>query len=474
MVFSSLLFLFGFLPIFFALHTATPRRYRNLVILAGSYFFYAWGAPKFVFVLFGTTVLDYVIGRLVYRAQDDKRKRFLVACSVCINLALLFYFKYANFFIGELNELLQSAGVGPLAWTEVALPIGISFFTFHKLSYVVDVYRGTVAPADSFWTFALYIVLFPQLVAGPIIRYHDIADQLHHRTYGYEVVWTGIVRFVSGLAKKVLVADPLGLVADKVFALPGGELTTAASWLGIVCYSFQIYFDFSGYSDMAIGLGQMMGFRFPENFNKPYISQNITEFWRRWHISLSSWMREYLYIPLGGNRISAARTYINLWIVFVLSGLWHGASWNFLIWGVFHGFFLVADKLGWLRVSERLPVLVNVALTYLVVLIGWVFFRAETLPQALDYLSAMWGMGEEAAPMMWSELINNRAATMLIVAFVLSFGPALSPALRRLREGITLERLNPAVQFSFALLAGGLSVIALANSNFHPFIYFRF
>jgi alginate O-acetyltransferase complex protein AlgI len=347
MVFSSIVFLYYFLPLFLIVYYAVGRNYKNAVILCGSIFFYAWGAPKFIFVILGTTVIDFYVVRLMDAAKQKRSKKLLLATSLCINLGMLFYFKYSNFFVENLNTILHSAGIQTLSWTKLVLPIGISFYTFETLTYVVDVYRGVHKPLKNFWDYQLYIILFPKLIAGPIIRFHEFADQVYdhadHETIDNKL--RGFYRFLIGLGKKVLIANAVGLAANKIFALPAEQLGTMQAWFGALAYTFQIYFDFSGYSDMAIGLGLMMGFRFPENFNNPYTALSITDFWRRWHITLGAWMREYLYIPLGGNRVkSKGRLYLNLWLVFLASGLWHGAAWGFIIWGAYHGLFPCAGK----------------------------------------------------------------------------------------------------------------------------------
>ena len=391
MVFSSAIFLFYFFPAFLLLYFLTPAAYKNLAALAGSLFFYAWGAPAFIFVLLASVVVDFFLGNAIHAAGDSRRRKQLLWASMLLNVGLLAYFKYANFFAENVHAFLTALGLPAGTWTVVALPIGISFFTFQKISYVVDVYRGVHAPLKRLHDFALYILLFPQLIAGPIVRFHEIADQIEDRRSNLHIghVFQGLFRFVIGLSKKMLIANPLGEQVDPVFATSFEHLATPMAWVMLTAYALQIYFDFSGYSDMAIGIGRMLGFRFPENFNHPYISGSITEFWRRWHITLSAWMRDYLYLPLGGNRVPPARLYFNLAVVFLLSGLWHGAAWNFVVWGAFHGLFLVLERLflgEWLRRAGRLPA---VAFTFFITLIGWALFRAETLGSALDYIQVL-------------------------------------------------------------------------------------
>jgi alginate O-acetyltransferase complex protein AlgI len=465
MVFSSITFIFVFLPIFLTLYYTTPEKWRNLTALIGSYVFYAWGAPTFVYILFASSLFDYLLS--LGLKNKGKRKQIL-ALSIIVNIGVLAYAKYANFFVSELNRSLSLLGADGFHWTHIALPIGISFFTFQKISYMVDIYRGEVKPPKSFIDFALYVALFPQLIAGPIVRYHDIAKQLVKRAYTSEQFFSGIYRFTLGLSKKVLIANPMGITADRVFSLSMHDLTTPYAWLGATAYAFQIYFDFSGYSDMAIGLGKMMGFNFLENFNRPYIATSFTDFWRRWHISLSSWMREYLYIPLGGNRVGKKRMYTNLWIVFLLSGLWHGAAWTFVIWGAYHGLFLVLDKLGLKKLLDRLPQLISTPLTFLLVTVGWVFFRSDTIAGAQQFLMRMFYPIKTLSDTLLVELISNRGIIVFIIAMVISFAPNIFAKLNWQKSQLLLARaVTILVLFS-------LSTMSLLNSSFNPFIYFRF
>lgn len=475
MVFSSLTFLFLFLPATLAAYYACPARHRNAVALAASVFFYAWGAPRFVIVLLVSGLADYFFSReLPAGRRTPGGRRAVLALAVALNVALLLYFKYANFFVAELNALLARLGAGPVSWTAVVLPIGISFFTFQKLSYLVDVYRGTAQPARSAADYLLYVVLFPQLIAGPIVRYHDVAQQLVQRDYTRERFFTGILRFSQGLGKKVLVANTLAEIADAAFGAAPAGLSCGQAWLGVLAYAFQIYFDFSGYSDMAIGLGRLLGIEFLENFNRPYISRSITEFWRRWHMSLSNWMREYLYLPLGGNRRGAARTYLNLWIVFLISGFWHGAAWNFVAWGAFHGFFLCLDKLAGKERLGRIPAWAAVPATFVVVLFSWVLFRAPTLEYALAYAGRMLTLGAPAAGAVLG--FGLRHQVLLVAALVICFGPVLKP------HPFDFMRLDPGrarpgqalARFAAAMILLVWSAAVLATSSFNPFIYFRF
>lgn len=477
MVFSSLVFLFAFLPISLTVYYAVPGRWRNGVLLAASLLFYAWGAPRYVFVLLVTAPIDYALSR---RLGADKAagllvRRRLLAAGIALNLALLAYFKYANFFVDQVNAVLLRADIGTIPWLAVALPIGISFCAFHRISYLVDVYLGTTSPAPSFANFLLYIVLFPQLVAGPIVRYHDVAAQLLERSHTARRFRSGVWRFCQGLGKKVLIANALGQVADRAFAVSAGPMSASQAWIGALCYAFQIYFDFGGYSDMAIGLGRMFGVEFLENFNRPYVSRSFTEFWRRWHISLSNFMREYLYLPLGGNRKGTARTYINLWIVFLCSGLWHGAAWNFVVWGIYHGFFLSLDKALSRTRWERRPDIIAIPLNFLLVLVSWVLFRADSLGHAMRYLGRMADLGQRTngVPV---PLLDAQTTVILAVAVIITFAPVF--ARKHLPEARTGDApLSPSLRMLQYATSVGLLILsaaALTTSKFNPFIYFRF
>lgn len=478
MLFSSFIFLFAFLPATLLAYYLCPPRGRNGVLLASSLLFYSWGAPRFVLVLVGTAWADWMISRAIATApQGSSRRHLWLIASLVLNLGLLGWFKYATFAVAQFARLSATFGVevGPLL--TVALPLGISFFTFHKISYVVDVYRGVSAPAASFGLCLLYLLLFPHLIAGPIVRYHDVDRQLLARDHTAQRFLSGICRFCVGLAKKVLVANTLAQTADAVFDAPLGNLYPAVAWTGVLAYSFQIYFDFSGYSDMAIGLARMFGIEFLENFDRPYLSRTFTEFWQRWHISLSRFMRDYLYIPLGGNRRGPIRVYVNLWIVFLVSGLWHGAAWTFVAWGAYQGVFLSLDRLFWGRVAERLPRLISVPINFLLVAVGWVFFRASDLDRAVEFLGRLFVAGvpaEREAPLLMARILSNRGFTMMVVASLVCFLPAW-PRPARLFDLTTARdhrRLVPATSLSLALFL--LSFLSLANSAYNPFIYFRF
>lgn len=451
MPFVSPLFLFVFLPLFFAVYYAAPARFKNSTAALASLLFYAWGAPRFAPILLATSCLDYWLSRKMRDKPASARR--LLCLSLVLNLSLLFYFKYINFFMAQLELLGVPVPSG--AWGGVLLPLGISFFTFHKLSYLIDVYRRDVPPAESLIDFLLYILLFPQLIAGPIVRYHEIAPQLRSRTADVSSVEAGIKLFCIGLAKKALIADYVSTIADAAFAA-GPGLGPWEARIGLLAYAVQIYFDFSGYSDMARGLAEMMGFVFPLNFNRPYLAESITDFWRRWHMTLSSWMKNYLYIPLGGNRAGPVRAALNLWIVFLLSGLWHGAQWTYVAWGAFHGLFLSLDKLFLLGVTKRLPLRLRQFLTFSIVCLGWVLFRSENFSQALEYYGLLVSPGADRLAR-FAE-ISVRAWWML--------GAGVLFVIWRSRELMS--------SWTVALGLYLLSVISLINASFSPFIYFRF
>ncbi len=461
MVFSTPIFLFLFLPAVLVLNYIIPKKYiaaKNVVLLIASLFFYAWGEPKNVLLMLLSIAVNYVCGLLLGRFDSDEKKRKVVLwASVVFNLGLLFFFKYFNFVTGGLFPVIK-------------LPIGISFFTFQIMSYTIDVYRRSVEPQKNLVKLALYISLFPQLIAGPIVRYIDVEKQLTYRECTAEKTARGMIRFSMGLAKKVIVSNTVAAICDGIF---GSTNTVPAftAWVGVICYALQIYFDFSGYSDMAIGMGHMLGFDFLENFNYPYVSCSVQEFWRRWHISLSSWFRDYLYIPLGGNRRGKVRTYINLIIVFACTGLWHGASFSFIVWGLWHGLFLVIERLGFKKALDKLPKFIGWIYTMLVVLVGWVFFRADTLSAAMKYLGEMFSFSGGVANGMAQ--FDNLSFIITVIAIILC-----TPVYQFLKG--KLEKTEGGKKAAFvigAVLATGLfilSVIFLTGSGYNPFIYFRF
>ena len=474
MVFSSIVFLLFFLPAFLLTYYLADKKYKNIIILLFSIFFYSWGAPRFIFVILGTTFLDFHLVKWMSATKNQMHRRLMLTLSVSVNLGLLFYFKYSNFFIENVNSVLSVFGGSNIHWTKLVLPIGISFYTFETITYVVDVYRRVHKPLHNFWDYQLYIILFPKLIAGPIIRYHDLADQITDRTQNDTIDnrLTGFYRFAIGLAKKVLIANHMGQQADAIFAMDYAGLDTFTAWIGILAYTFQIYFDFSGYSDMAIGLAKMIGFKFPENFNNPYISQSISEFWRRWHISLGAWMRSYLYIPLGGNRVaSQSRLYFNLWFVFLASGLWHGASWSFVIWGAYHGLFLVLERLFLNNVYKKIGKFLSTIITFFLVMIGWVFFRIERLPDVFAYLKRLFSFDFGNALPFDLEFYTFFALAVFFAFFVYS-GKG-----QNIQDAVYFEDYSTKRHFTLSVLTVGLLILSLASITafgFNPFIYFRF
>jgi alginate O-acetyltransferase complex protein AlgI len=485
MPFSSVLFLFAFLPTFLVAYHLAPSRLRNAVALIGSLFFYAWGAPRFLLVLIAISAVDYAFSHRIAAAPPaSRRRRALLTIAVCLNLGLLFYFKYSNFLVHEGNRLLVALGKSPLTWQEVVLPMGISFVAFEEISYLVDVFRGTALPAARFSDYALFLSLFPHSIAGPIFRWKDLEQQLRQRGRALSDVFDGFLRFSFGLAKKVLIANHAASVADRVFSLNTEQLPTNYAWLGLLAYTLQIYFDFSGYSDMAIGLGKMMGFSFKENFDAPYASTSITDFWRRWHISLSTWLRDYLYIPLGGNRVGERKRLRNLLVVFVVCGFWHGANWTFLAWGAYHGAWLVIERATrWGSVMRALPRELATPLTLLFVMLGWVLFRSDHLSDAFRFFTRLFGWhpwSTSGTIVSWGELASNRAWAFGILGLLGCFASGWPRAatwgarlIGKQREANEPMRYELA-RFAFALSSFLLSVISLVNSKFNPFIYFRF
>ncbi len=493
MVFSSNIFLFAFFPLIFACYFALPQKFvkaKNILLLVASLFFYAWGEFVYLWLLLFSILGNYFFGiwicggdkvdeirgddvsvKPVARAFLARSTKFSLA--LIFNLALLLYFKYAGFiaqnfsaiFGGEVNRSLLPNH----------LPIGISFFTFHAISYLVDIYRHKSRAQRSFFALALYISFFPQLVAGPIVRYNFIEKYLTRRRQNWFLISYGARRFIIGLGKKVIIANPLGEVADAIFATQITDITTPIAWLGILCYTLQIYFDFSGYSDMAVGLARIFGLKFPENFNYPYISKSIKEFWRRWHISLSAWFRDYVYIPLGGNRVSISRQYFNLVLVFFLCGLWHGASWNFVVWGLFHGLFLVFERVDFVeKTLQKLPSFIQHFYAIFVVMIGWVFFRSADLTSATSYLKLMFSFSSDEKIVIASNILQLTNSHFVLTALGFAF-IGFSPIVKNI--SLKLMRKNKifiAIFDGFLLLTFIFAIIRLSASTYNPFIYFQF
>jgi alginate O-acetyltransferase complex protein AlgI len=468
MVFTTHIFLFYFLPLFLAVYFVLPRAWRNLWITLASYVFYGWWQPWFVCLMMFTTVMDFTWGKVITRpgATEAQRKLAVAACVVT-NLSFLGFFKYYVFAAETLNQLLAAVGAEQFRVLKVVLPIGISFYTFHSLTYIIDLYRGHATPAKSFTDFSAFVALFPDLVAGPIIRYKTLAEQLASRRHTLSRFTSGVTIFMIGFAKKILLANPLGQVADTTFL--AANPVPLDAWVGVLAYAFQIYFDFCGYSDMAVGLGRMLGFEFLKNFDAPYRADSITDVWRRWHISLSSVLRDYLYYPLGGNRKGPTRTYVNLAVVMLLGGLWHGAKWNFVVWGAYHGLFLGYERWrGKQSIYQTFPRPVRIGFTFLLMLFSWVLFRAENLTAAWHYFESMFGLlpVADTAPLLAASIYTPYRLLVLFVCAFLVFQPL--QAHDWAQRPVTWPRIA---------LATPLFVVALMtmySQAFNPFLYFQF
>ncbi|MRM88813.1 MBOAT family protein [Faecalicatena contorta] len=470
MLFSSITFLFIFLPVTLALYFIVPHKFRNIIMLIASLIFYAWGEPVYIILMLLSILLNYICGLDIYHKEGDpqKARRSLIFAVVC-NLLLLGFFKYYGFVLDSLNAVLPV----DIPYRELPLPIGISFYTFQALSYIIDVYRKEVRPQKNILYFAMYISMFPQLIAGPIVRYIDIEEQLKNRTVTMRKFGQGAEYFIIGLAKKVILANSVGQVFDQISGLQMGSFSVLTAWVGCVSFAFQIYFDFSGYSDMAVGLGKMFGFEFRRNFDYPYTSSSITEFWRRWHISLSTWFREYVYIPLGGNRCTQSRQIMNLLVVWMLTGLWHGSAWNFLFWGLYYGLLLVLEKFVWGKALERLPDVVRHIYSIVLVLIGWVFFFSPSLGYAVRYLSAMFGAGASA-------FIDKQALYFILTHWLLYAVAVLGSSAAGyslIRRFVGVFDNNRAKKTAAGMVYIGMFLISIAylvTESFNPFLYFRF
>ena len=463
MVFSSLLFIFIYLPVTLLVYYIVPRKWRNIWLFIVNLVFYGWGEPVYVFLMLFSIALNYTAGIIISskKAKGVPAKRPLVICIV-VNLALLFFFKYFDFIAVNLSH----AGLGFIKPLGLSLPIGISFYTFQTMSYPIDVYRGDAQAQKNFISFGTFVALFPQLIAGPIVRYKDIADQLGFRAGSTNQFASGVRMFVIGLGKKVLLANNIGRLWDIMLGTPSAELSVLGAWIGIAAFTLQIYFDFSGYSDMAIGLGRMLGFEFLKNFDYPYISRSATEFWRRWHMSLGTWFRDYVYIPLGGNRKGLYRQFLNIFIVWALTGIWHGASWNFLIWGIYYALLLMIEKAFLLRYLEKAPRIISHIYTLLIVMVGWAFFAIESMPECMRYLSAMFGGAKLASPqaVYYLKSYLPAAAVMIIAA---------TPIGKKLFEKLP-SRVKCAAAPVMIVLVLVLSTAYLVDSTYNPFLYFRF
>jgi alginate O-acetyltransferase complex protein AlgI len=473
MVFSTPLFLFYFLPVFLVFYYFSNHKIQNVLLLVFSIFFYTWGAPKFILIVLSSLLIDFYIIKKMNNYEGKKRRWFLIA-SIILNTGFLLYFKYANFFVENVNNIMNWFGFEAVSWTKVLLPIGISFFTFQKMSYTIDVYRKNGNPLKTVFDYALYILMFPQLIAGPIVRYKEVESQLYDRSQnnGFDNRLVGFIRFTIGLSKKVLIANVLAEQADAIFAVSPDYFSTGTAWIGLLAYTFQIYFDFSGYSDMALGIGKMIGYEFPENFNFPYISQSISEFWRRWHITLGNWMKDYLYIPLGGNRVKISRIYLNLIIVFTISGFWHGAAWTFIAWGAYHGIFLIADRIFLLKILRKIGKIPATLITFFFAIMGWVLFRSESISYAFSFYRKLFSFDNRIDEFYF----DSRFTFILSIAALFSLMGIIKKVelfqYDLYNKNIKLTPLVVSVIGAVVLyiVCGG----SLMAGGFNPFIYFRF
>ncbi len=466
MLFSSMTFIYVFLPIVCISYLLIKQELKNYLLLIASIIFYAWGEPRYLAIMILTILVNY-LGAVLLDKYRSKSK-LILAVTIVADMAFLIYFKYFNFIIDNANALFAM----DVKFIDVIMPIGISFYTFQAMSYLVDVYRKDCPVQKDIYKLALYITLFPQLVAGPIVKYHDVAEQIDARNVTFDKVSLGVKRFIIGLSKKMLIANTLGAVADKIFAQPVEQFDAWTAWIGAVCYSLQLFYDFSGYSDMAIGLGLIFGFRFMENFNYPYISKSITEFWRRWHISLSTWFKEYLYIPLGGNRVAPSRMYFNLFVVFLATGIWHGAEWTFVVWGLWHGFFIILEKAtGWHKAKKGWKLnLAQHVYTIFAFMIGWVIFRAPNLSYAGDYLQNMFGLiSEHKIAYEYAYYIDNMEIIAIVVGILCSM-----PIFNKMLDIKYEHKVWRSLVNIWLIILFILSSAAVAASTYNPFIYFRF
>lgn len=477
MIFSSIFFIFIFLPLTLLVYYLTPFKAKNLVLLLVSLIFYAWGEPVYVLLMLFSIGINYVSGREIeaFRSenteQSEQKAKIAMIVTVVINLCILGFYKYFGFVMDNLNAVLPFE----ISYHALSLPIGISFYTFQTMSYVIDVYRGDTKAQRNILQFGVYVTMFPQLIAGPILKYHQVERYLQDRRTDLDAISYGAKRFVTGLAKKVLLANNLGLLWKQVTELGTDQMSVLMAWLGIAAFALQIYFDFSGYSDMAIGLGAVLGFHFPENFNYPYVATSVKDFWHRWHISLSTWFKEYVYIPLGGNRKGLPRQLFNILVVWMLTGIWHGAGWNFLFWGLWFALFLILEKLFLGEVLESVPKVFGRVYTLAVVLISWVFFALESPGEILAYLQAMFGMNGVGPVNSLAMFLSNEYLVLLVIALVacLPLGSRLVHALKSSKTGpaMALYRLGEKVIPAVLLL---LSVAYIVDASYNPFLYFRF
>ncbi|EML9735206.1 MBOAT family protein [Bacillus cereus] len=464
MVFSNLVFLCLFLPAVLLIYYAVRKELQNIVLLFFSLVFYAWGEPIYVFLMLFSILVNYWFGILLGNSRfTNGQRKLLLTFAIVMNIAILGYFKYANFLVDNINSILHTN----IVLEKIPLPIGISFFTFHAMSYIIDIYKKKVDAQRNIFELALYFTVFPQLVAGPIVRYNTISHQLHQRTVDADKFSEGVRRFIIGLGKKVLIANQLGVIADEIFSMNPSDMSVSLAWMGAIAYTLQIYFDFSGYSDMAIGLGKMFGFDFLENFNYPYISKSISEFWRRWHISLGSWFRDYVYIPLGGNRVTTWKVYRNLFIVWGLTGFWHGASWTFMIWGIYYGILIALEKAGIENLLQKLWSPLQHIYVMFLVIIGWVFFRADNFSYCFEFLKSMFGFNSPLTDINSYFYIMNYWGIFLLA--IITAAPVF-PWLQKMLSTKRFAVLSPVYYLSILVIV----LVFLTNATYNPFIYFRF
>jgi alginate O-acetyltransferase complex protein AlgI len=480
MVFSSFIFIFYFLPVVLFFYFILPKVLKNLLLAISSIAFYSWGEPKFALMFLGFCIFNFIAGLLInhFRSKNSKHdlSKVIVWISVSLNILALIYFKYANFFIGEFNKAISLFGTPPVIWEKIILPIGISFTTFQSISYLVDVYKKKCLAEKNLIDYLLYAFLFPHLIAGPIVRYAEIESELKNRSTRLNDIYEGILRFSKGLAKKVLIADVIGHTADTIFGAPVTSITVTQAWIGMIAYTGQLYFDFSGYSDMAIGIARMFGFHFPENFDRPYLANSFSDFWRRWHTSFGRWMRDYLYYPLGGNRCSPIRAYMNLWVVFLFSGFWHGAQWTFVLWGAYHGLFMTMERLFLDRWTKNIPNEIKILFTLFLVMLSRVLFRAEDIPHALAYYKQMIIPTFSSTPKLWGYLTSPYELSMLFLAYLICLYPII-PGWNKVSNSLlssVSKNCHEAIRAITYVLLLFLSIIALAGRDFSPFIYFQF
>lgn len=465
MVFSSLTFMYAFLPIVLITYFLSPKKLKNIIILISGLIFYAWGEPKYIMIMITSAFVDYFAGLIISKSDDNKVRKSALLVSMVIDLGFLFIFKYSGFAVSIVNGVFKSEIPVP----NLLLPIGISFYTFQSMSYTIDIYFKKVKVQRNFLNYLCYVSLFPQLVAGPIVRYEDVQTEIDERKININLVGEGVNYFVRGLAKKVLLANNIGSLWSSIKVVDVSEITVLTAWLGILSFTFQIYFDFSGYSDMAIGLGKMLGFNFPQNFNLPYLSKSISEFWRRWHMTLGAWFRSYVYIPLGGNREGKYKTIRNLIIVWFLTGLWHGASWNFIFWGMFYGFFIIIERLFLSRILEKIPSIFRMIYTFLLVVIGWVFFDLNTMSDSFKYLKAMFANSNGLFDL--DSVYYFKSYIVVFIVCIIVSTNVLSKFLGNSNIIKKYYKYSVPIYESVLLI---LSTAYLVDSTYNPFLYFRF